>query len=427
VSRVPIRLRLTAAFAAAMVLVLAAAALFIYVRLRAELDESIASDLSARAAAVARSGADAGVPGDPEDGFAQVLAGDGRVIDAAGGARGPVVGADELGRIDRPVDGVDGTTRILVAPDGERAIVVGQSLEDRDEVLADLLGVFAVGGPVAVLLASLLGYALAGAGLAPVEAMRRRAAELQLTERLPLPAAHDELRRLGETLNEMLGRLQRSFERERRFVADASHELRTPLAVLKTELESVLRAGGHAPEVRRGLVAALEECDHMTQLAEDMLVLARSADGALPVRPEPTPVRPLLEGVRDRFADRAAEHGRTIEIEVADGFDVTADPLRLRQALGNLVDNSLRHGAGTIVLRAPEAGVLEVSDAGDGFDPEVAPRAFERFTRGDRARTRGGTGLGLAIVRAIAEAHGGTAEIEPPATVRVRLPQGDLS
>jgi signal transduction histidine kinase len=430
VSRVPIRLRLTAAFAAAMVLVLAAAALFTYLRLQAELDESIASDLSARAAAMARSGAAAGITGDPEDGFAQVLARDGRILDSAGGARGPVLEADERildgARIDRRVDGVDGTARILVTADGSRVIVVGQSLEDRDEVLGDLLAAFAVGGPIAVLLASLLGYALAGAGLAPVEAMRRRAAELSLTERLPLPAAHDELRRLGETLNEMLDRLQRSFERERSFVADASHELRTPLAVLKTELEILLRAGWHAPEVRRGLVAALEECDHMTQLAEDMLVLARSADGALPVRPEPTPVGPLLEGVRDRFADRAAEHGRAIEIDAADGFDVTADPLRLRQALGNLVDNALRHGAGTIVLRAPAAGVLEVSDAGDGFDPEIAPRAFERFTRGDRARTRGGTGLGLAIVRAIAEAHGGTAEIEAPATVRIRLPQGRL-
>jgi two-component system, OmpR family, sensor kinase len=431
VSRVPIRLRLTAAFAAAMVLVLAAAALFTYVRLRAELDESIASDLSARAAAAARSGADAGVPGDPEDGFAQVLAHDGRVIDAAGGARGPVLAAGDLERVlgggaarfDRRVGGVDETSRILAAPGGARAIVVGQSLEDRDEVLADLLGVFAFGGPIAVLLASLLGYALAGAGLAPVEAMRRRAAELSVTERLPLPAARDELRRLGETLNEMLDRLQRSFERERRFVADASHELRTPVAVIKTELDGLLRSGARDP----ALVAALGECDHLAQLAEDLLVIARSAEGELPIRPEPIAARELLEGARDRFAER----GRHISIEAPDDLRVAADPLRIRQALGNLVDNALRHGEGDITLAARGTGdaiELEVSDHGDGFPPDVADKAFERFTRGDGARTRGGTGLGLAIVRAIAEAHGGSVAIVEKSTVRIRLPsQAHLS
>ena len=157
-------------------------------------------------------------------------------------------------------------------------MVVGQSLDDRDETLAGLVASFAIGGPIAVLLASLLGYALAAAGLRPVEAMRRRAAEVSLErdgERLPLPAAHDEIRRLGETLNEMLDRLRGSLERERRFVADASHELRTPVAVIKTELEGALRAGGHDPRVREALVAAVEECDHLAQLAEDLLVLAR--------------------------------------------------------------------------------------------------------------------------------------------------------
>ena len=119
--------------------------------------------------------------------------------------------------------------------------------------------------------------------------MRRRAREVSLTragERLPLPAARDEIRRLGETLNEMLDRLQRSFERERRFVADAGHELRTPVAVVKTELEGALRTGDYGPEVREALVAAVEECDRLAQLAEDLLVVARAAEGELPVRPE---------------------------------------------------------------------------------------------------------------------------------------------
>ena len=416
-SRLPIRVRLTVAFAAAMALVLAAAGLFVYAWVRADRDESVDDALEARAAAVERSGAAAGLAGDDEDGFALVVARDGRVLEAAGGARGavePVSG-------ERRVPGIDGTARVLVRParsaGDDVLVVVGQSLEDRDEALSGLVAAFAVGGPLAVALASLLGYVLAGSAMRPVEAMRRRAAAGD--EQLPLPAAQDEIRRLGETLNALLARLRSSLERERRFVADASHELRTPLAVLKTELEAGLRG----PDKDAAISAAIEECDRLSQLAEDLLVLARSAEGELPVRLETVRARALLEGVRDRFVDRATRAGRAIVVQDGE-VTVDADPLRLRQALGNLVDNALRHGDGDVVVRAhPEDGgvALEVSDGGDGFPPEIADRAFERFARGDRARTRGGTGLGLAIVRAVAEAHGGRATLEG-STVRVWLP-----
>jgi signal transduction histidine kinase len=418
-SRLPIRVRLTLAFAAATALVLAAAAAFVYVQLRADLDESVDGALVSRAAAVAASGAAAGVAGDSEDGFAQIQSRDGRIVDAAGGARGPVEAASG----ERQVPGIDGKARILARDDGAEVIVVGQSLDDRDEVLAGLIAAFAIGGPLAIVLASLLGYALAGSAMRPVEAMRRRAAAGD--EQLPLPAAHDEIRRLGETLNALLARLRGSIERERRFVADASHELRTPLAVLKTELEAGLRD----PDPHPAIASAIEEVDRLSQLAEDLLVLARSHEGELAVRREMLQVRPLLEGVRDRFAERASRAGRAILVEDGD-VTISADPLRLRQALGNLVDNALRHGAGDVVLRAAsdDGGVaLEISDGGTGFAPDIAERAFERFARGDRARTRGGTGLGLAIVRAIAEAHGGRATLEG-ATVRVWMPsQGHLS
>ena len=414
-SRLPIRVRLTLAFAAATALVLAAAAAFVYVQLRADLDESVDATLASRAAAVAAGGAAAGVAGDPEEAFAQIQSRDGRIIEAAGGARGPV----EAVSGERRVPGIDATTRVLARD----TIVVGQSLDDRDEVLAGLIAAFAIGGPLAIVLASLLGYALAGSAMRPVEAMRRRAAAGD--ERLPLPAAHDEIHRLGETLNALLARLRGSIERERRFVADASHELRTPLAVLKTELEAALRD----PDPHPAIATAIEEVDRLSQLAEDLLVLARSQEGELPVRREALRVRPLLEGVRDRFDDRATRAGRAILVEDGD-VTISADPLRLRQALGNLVDNALRHGAGDVVLRAAAAdgGVaLEVSDGGTGFAPDIADRAFERFARGDVARTRGGTGLGLAIVRAIAEAHGGRATLEG-STVRVWMPsQGRLS
>jgi two-component system OmpR family sensor kinase len=283
-----------------------------------------------------------------------------------------------------------------------------------------------------VVAASLLGYRLASAALRPVEAMRSRAGQISLGrehDRLPLPAARDEIRRLGETLNEMLARLQESFERERRFVADASHEMRTPLAVLKTELEAALRTGGGDPAVRESLSASVEEADHLAQLAEDLLLIARAADGQLPVRVESVRVREVLDQARQRFADRARSQGRELLVEAPPDLAADLDPLRARQALGNLVDNALRHGRGDIELsaRRRDGGVeIDVADEGPGFSPELAARAFERFARGDAARSRGGTGLGLAIVSAIAAAHGGTAAIadapDGRTVVRLRLP-----
>jgi len=442
VSRLPIRVRLTATFAIAMVLVLAGAGLFVYLRLKSDLDESATAGLHARATAVlAANSAAAGAAGDKEEGFAQLLRPDGTLLASSGGIRGEALTPAELQRaaagdellVERKLPGIEGTARVFArAGDGSEVVAVGQSLQDRDDTLANLVASFAIGGPIAVVLASLLGYALAAAGLRPVEAMRRRAQEVSLgsgDERLPLPAARDEIRRLGETLNEMLDRLGRSFERERRFVADASHELRTPVAVIKAELEGALRAGGHDPQVREALVASVEECDHLAQLAEDLLVVARTGEGELPMRPEPLDLHELLERVRERFSDRASERGRGIRVDADDAQLVFADELRLRQALGNLVDNALRHGQGEIVLHSRRAGgglELEVSDQGEGFAPDFAGRAFERFARGDQARTRSGTGLGLSIVRTIAEAHGGRAELVPGAgaTVRIWLPDG---
>lgn len=443
-SRLPIRVRLSAAFSIAMVLVLSVAGLFVYLRLQESLDETVDSALVARSQAVV---ALAGEPdlvlprsfaGQAEEGFAQLVAPDGRLVQSAGGARGQVLSAVELARardgfvtVERPVQGVEGTARVLARPVGSVVAVVGHSLEDRDDALSAVATSFAVGGPVAVVLASLLGYALAAAALRPVETMRRRAEEVSLgpdKALLPLPAADDEIRRLGTTLNEMLHRLRRSFDRERQFVADASHELRTPVTVIKAELEGALRSGDYGPDVRDALVAAVTECDEMASLAEDLLVLAAAGDRSLRVQLEAAPAQTVLETIRLRFADRAAHAGRRITVEAEEGLELHADPLLLRQALGNLIDNSLRHGAGDVVVRAWRDGAacqLEVSDSGPGFGPYLADSAFERFTRGDAARTTGGSGLGLAIVRAIADAHGGFAEIEPDgqvATVRVQLP-----
>lgn len=443
--RLPIRIRLTVAFALAMLLMLAIAAFFVYVRLRADLDDRIDASLRARfTVLVERPGLPslAGVAlDDPEESFVQLLSPTGEVLATGGTLRGPALRPVEASRASaerislvRRLPGIDGPARILAGsePDvGSPIVVVGQSMLDRNEALSGVISSFLIGGAVATALASALGYLLASAGLAPVEAMRRQAREVSLRpgdEGLPLPAAHDEIRRLGQTLNEMLARMRASFDREHRFVADASHEMRTPIAIIKTELDSALQDADPNTSVGASLIAAVEECDRLAQLTEDLLVIARTADGQLPLRPEPTEASVLLAGVVDRFADRAARRNRAIHVDSEPGLIVAADPVGLRQALGNLVENALRHGRGEIVVAARSSNgyvEIDVSDEGSGFAADIAPRAFERFARGNSSRSGEGVGLGLAIVQAIAEGHGGSATIvvTAPPTVRIRLPR----
>ena len=264
--------------------------------------------------------------------------------------------------------------------------------------------------------------------------MREHAARISGSEsadRLPVSPAGDELSRLSETLNAMLERLETAIERERRFVDDASHELRTPLALHKTALEVALRYEADDPGLRAAVASAIEDVDRLIQLAEDLLVVARSEAGELAISWERVRARQLLESVGTRFESRAAEGGRRIEIDSPAELEILADPLRIEQALTNMVDNALRHGEGPVRLRAEStdgAVRLHVGDQGSGFGEEFLPAAFERFSRADTARTSGGSGLGLAIVETIARAHGGSAGATDTSSgpdVWIELPSGD--
>ena len=213
----------------------------------------------------------------------------------------------------------------------------------------------------------------------------------------------------------MLARLEAAFAHERRFVADASHELRTPLALLKTELEIALRRRRTREELEHALRSASEETDRLTRLAEDLLLIARSDAGGLPVRRERIAAADVLQVVAGRFAGLAGERGRALEVVAPNGLVLEADSVRLEQALGNLVDNALTHGSGRILLSARLRGQLvelHVEDDGPGFPEEFIPGAFDRFSRSDEARSGGGSGLGLSIVEVIAKAHGGAAGAE---------------
>lgn len=437
-ARVPIRLRLTLVFAAAMAIVLLAMGLFLYLRLGVALDRTIEQSLRSRADDVITliQETDNGLR-EPQEtrlgaqgqGFAQVVQPGGMVVDGTPGfGRRPVIGDAQLARatgdtiiVDRPpLPGSDDPIRLLATPvqtedTGLLVVVVGASLEARADALEGLRTQLLVGGPIVLLLSSLVAYLLAAAALRPVESMRREAEAVSAAEpgrRLPLPPAHDEITRLGETLNTMLGRLETALAREQRFVSDASHELRTPLAALRTELELALRRERSAGELKDALRSAAEESERLSQLAEDLLVLARSHGGRLPVRRERLAAAALLGDVRERFGRRAAEAGRPLEIQADHRLELSVDRLRAEQALGNLVENALRHGRGRILLQAQRRnGVVElhVRDEGPGYAPEFLGRAFEPFAREDPARQGPGAGLGLAIVDVIARAHGGAA------------------
>jgi two-component system OmpR family sensor kinase len=413
-SRVALRVRLTLAFAAVMAIVLGLTGLFLYTRFRSDLDGTIAGSLSSRSDAVASLVHSSSGPLDDaltraggDDDVAQVLDARGAVLAGTPVAtRRPLIVGDDVSRarhaavttdLDR-YPGFDGPLRVLARP-VERAgtpvvVIVGTGLDDRHDALRSLLTLLVVGGAAALALASAAGYALAAAALRPVETMRRRAAAIAPAttgQRLPVPPTHDEIGRLGETLNDMLARLEAAFARERTFVADASHELRTPLGILKAELELAVREGRSPEELRAALESAAEETDRLVRLAEDLLVIARLDEGKLPLRPVDLDLGELLCTVVARFEPRAAAAGRSLRVVDGEGTIVRGDRARLEQALGNLVDNALRHGSGDVVLevRPVRGGVeLHVSDAGPGLAPAFIDQAFERFARADRRLAR---------------------------------------
>jgi heavy metal sensor kinase len=434
-NRLPIRLRLTLVFALAMAVVLFAAGWLVYTRVESSLERALNEQLRSRgqdvSALVRRDGSlesTGGVLVEHGESFAQLLALDGSVLDATAPiGKSRLLTPNEIARARRApiflnrdaVPGGDEPTRLLALPvarGGQHLVlVVGTTQETHAETLHSLRDAFLIGGPLALILASLGGYALAGAALRPIEAMRRRAADISassLDDRLPVPPTKDEVSRLGETLNEMLSRIGDGLARERRFVADASHELRTPLALLKTELELALRRSRTTEELEATIRAAAQDTERLSRIADDLLLLARAERGRVPLRREAVDVADVLDSVAERFQPRAALEQRELEVAAGEPLVVEADRVLLEQALGNLVDNAFNHGSGRITLQAERRNgfaELHVLDQGRGFSADLLGRAFERFSRGPKTEANG-SGLGLAIVETIADAHEGDAQ-----------------
>ncbi len=404
--RFPIRLKLAAAFAASTALLLAVAGAFLYARIGAELLHTVDSALQAQANTLAAGAGQQGTNfGDqPVSGgsgvrtFAQIIDASGRIVESTetatrarlvtpadlAAARGPTF-------VDRSVPGIAGTARLLILPSNEPGdhsyIVVGSSLEGRREVLAGLLLVLAVGGPMALALASAAGWVLSGSALRPVERMREEAAAISVSDRarrLPV-AGTDEIARLGATLNSMLDRLQAAFDRERRFAEDAGHELRTPLAILKSELDIALLRARSREELERVLRSASEEADRLAVLADDLLTYAVTDADQVPIHRASVRLDELLGSSCTGLVGEAEGAGVSLGLDAPEET-VSLDPIRVRQAVENVLRNSIRHTpvGGRVNLHASWDGAmvrLEFDDSGPGFPQGFIERAFAPFAR----------------------------------------------
>lgn len=250
--------------------------------------------------------------------------------------------------------------------------------------------------------------------------------------RLPISSNRD-IGRLSHAFNEMLDRLDRFFDTQRRFVADAAHELRTPLTVMRGEIDVTLRRPREAEQYEEILRSNLEEIERLTQLTENLLLLAQAEVGNAREQGIDLDLGDLVHTAVERLRPIAREQQVRLDVTTEGALGVRGDAVSLSRVLTNLVDNALRHTpegeqVAVTCARQGDRVLLEVSDRGVGIPPHDLPHIFDRFYRVDRARGRssGGAGLGLAIVRAIVEAHGGTvtaqSEVGRGSCFRVVLP-----
>lgn len=295
--------------------------------------------------------------------------------------------------------------------------------EAAQHALDDLAKILAIASPLALLLAGVGGYILAGRMLAPVAAIARKAREItaeRLSERLPIENPGDEFGKLAHVFNHTLARLEDSFRRLRQFTADASHELRTPLTAMRSVGEVALRDNRDAGAYREAIESMLEEVDRLTRLVESLLQLTRADAGRAALKAEALDLGQLVRETVEHLRALAEDKSQVIRMHVVDGAIARVDRDTLRQALINLLDNAIKYSppGGSIDVSVSRDGdsrvQLSVSDAGPGIPPDQQALVFDRFYRVDKARSReaGGVGLGLSIARWAVEANGGQIELE---------------
>jgi two-component system, OmpR family, sensor kinase len=316
------------------------------------------------------------------------------------------------------------------------AVQVGGSLDDANAVLRDARLLLLAMGAAILAAVVLTGGMLARTVLGPIDRIVRRAQTIGqsgLSTRLPHPGTTDEMGRLVETLNEMLGRIEQGFEAQRRFTADASHELRSPLSRLRAELEVTLRRPRDPGEYEQALASCLGEVERLSRLTEELLMLARLDAGQRDEARTRVPLGPIINDAVERLTPAALGRGVRVVTEAPPEVEVTVAPAAAGLVLTNVLDNAVKFSpaGGEVRVTVSSEGrtaVIAVSDSGPGVPEDEIPRLFERFYRGGAARASeaAGVGLGLSICQALLEQQGGgismTSRVGHGSTVRISLP-----
>lgn len=448
--RLSLRARLTAAATIVIAVGMAAAAVLLVWRvhsvLAADLDATLRQQVSFVAADLAAGDTKPRLPrGAGESTALQVIDASGQVIASSGDIDGeprlffgsPGTGDPTMGT--EATTALDGPYRVAAltegSPSGPLTVYVGSPTAPLTNITTELGTALIIGVPAIVGLLAVVGWLLVGRALRPVDTMRRQAAAIpgsDLRRRLDVPAADDEVGRLAQTFNDLLGRIATAADRQRRFVADAAHELRTPLAALRARLEIDLRhasAGSTDADASHTRRQALQQVTRLGDLVDDLLQLARlDADPQLQHRPVD------LDDLVWEAAKEARDHAPPrIDTTGISPVRVSGDAAALRRVVRNLFSNAVRHARQTVTVRlsidkpSGTTATLIVADDGAGVPRSDRRRVFERFVRLDegRARDAGGAGLGLAIVADIVAAHGGRVWVddnEPGARFHLQLP-----
>jgi len=419
-SRLPLRTRLVAGFLVAMLVLLTAAGAFVYSPPHLALDGGLDTDLANATATIRPLVSPDGHVNSPSADATgagwQVLSQEGEVIGAGGTAPDRELLSErqlprtgdrtfDVGSVFRDNDLGTYRVRVTRLSDG-KLLLVAVRRDHRDEALRELVAQLLVAGIGSLAIAALVGDRLARAALRPVERYRRSAAEIAGGTgdlRLDVPETRDdEVTRLGHTLNEMLGALEESMARERRFVNDASHELRTPLTLLRSRIQLARRRTRSVDDHERVLDELAVDVARLSELAEQLLELGTPVTGGS------SDAVVVAESVVERSHAVHPEWSLTVD---AGGHALVGLPDRaVERIVTNLIDNAFTHGTPPVSVRVRTTGsyaVIAVSDAGPGMSPELLASAPGRFTRSPEARSRPGSGLGLSLVEGLATAAGG--------------------